>query len=84
MGWSIVDSHLRRWADTMATVWRRERADPNVTKAARMVLATVERQWTSAALRGSPRCLFAAQIAGTYGSERLRIGRLRAIATAHS
>jgi len=34
MGWSIVDSHLRQ-----------ERADPTVTKAVRMVLATVERQW---------------------------------------
>ena len=45
MGWSIVDSHLRRWVDSMATVWRQELADPNLTEAARMVLATVERQW---------------------------------------
>ena len=34
MGWSIVDSHRRK-----------ELADPNLTEAARMVLATVERQW---------------------------------------
>ncbi|MCL5064902.1 MAG: transposase [Firmicutes bacterium] len=45
MRWSIVDSHLRRWVDSMATVWRQELADPNLTQAARMVLATVERQW---------------------------------------
>jgi hypothetical protein len=45
MGWSIVDSHLRRWVDSMATVWHQELADPNLTEAARMVLAPVNRQW---------------------------------------
>jgi len=45
MGWSIVDSHLRRWVDSMAAVGRQALADPNLTEAARMVLATVERQW---------------------------------------
>ena len=40
-----MDSHLRQWVDTMATVWRRELADPNMTEATRMVLAIVERPW---------------------------------------
>jgi hypothetical protein len=45
MGWSIVDSHLRRWVDSLATHRCQELADPNLTEAARRVLAPVERQW---------------------------------------